>query len=209
MVSDGKPAPVSSLKTDFHVCQKPGPATFQVTQLKFFSLYKIQFHIFLLVRRLLQRAKTDTLFRWITKTFSFQMTEFRFFADRRLIVLPPAHLYHFYEAKIKFRVMNLGKVPMIIIIFQLDTSVESGRSKKIIFHSSKMLCRWGWRLCPGLVRNWVQPFPSMNKYMDININKYMDIYPSHGYTALVADEICKKYQAILACRSSLGTYRCM
>ena len=24
------------------------------------------------------------------------------------------------------------------------------------------------------------------------------IYPSHGYTALVEDEICKKYQAILA-----------
>ena len=37
----------------------------------------------------------------------------------------------------------------------------------------------------------------------------MHIYPSHGYTALVADEICKNYQAILACWSSLGTYRCM
>merc|ERR1719397_1328287 len=49
-----------------------------------------------LSRRLLQRAKTDTLFR-------------------RLIVLPPAHLYHFYEAKIKFRVMNLGKVRMAAV----------------------------------------------------------------------------------------------
>ena len=38
---------------------------------------------------------------------------------------------------------------------------------------------------------------------------YINIYPSHGYTALVADEICKTYQAILACWSSLGTYRCM
>ena len=35
------------------------------------------------------------------------------------------------------------------------------------------------------------------------------IYPSHGYTALEEDEICKKYQAILASWSSLGTYRCM
>ena len=39
--------------------------------------------------------------------------------------------------------------------------------------------------------------------------QYGCIYPSHGYTALVADEICQKYQAILACWSSLGTYRCM
>ena len=38
---------------------------------------------------------------------------------------------------------------------------------------------------------------------------YIGIYPSHGYTALVANKICKKYQAILACGSSLGTYRCM
>ena len=38
---------------------------------------------------------------------------------------------------------------------------------------------------------------------------FIHIYPSHGYTALVANEICKKYQAILACWSSLGTYRCM
>jgi len=49
-----------------------------------------------LSRRFLARAKTDTLFR-------------------RLIVLPPAHLYHFYEAKIKFRVMNLGKVRMAAV----------------------------------------------------------------------------------------------
>ena len=27
---------------------------------------------------------------------------------------------------------------------------------------------------------------------------YDDIYPSHGYTALVEDEICKNYQAVLA-----------
>ena len=39
--------------------------------------------------------------------------------------------------------------------------------------------------------------------------KYEVIYPSHGYTALVANEICKKYQAVLAFSSSLGTYRCM
>ena len=35
----------------------------------------------------------------------------------------------------------------------------------------------------------------------INIGKlamYIVIYPSHGYTALVEDEICKIYQAILA-----------
>ena len=38
---------------------------------------------------------------------------------------------------------------------------------------------------------------------------YRFIYPSHGYTALVEHKICKKYQAILASWSSLGTYRCM
>ena len=38
---------------------------------------------------------------------------------------------------------------------------------------------------------------------------YINIYPSHGYTVLAADEIFIKYQAILACRGSLGTYRYM
>ena len=31
----------------------------------------------------------------------------------------------------------------------------------------------------------------------------MYIYPSHGYTVLAADEIFKKYQAILACSAVL------
>ena len=31
----------------------------------------------------------------------------------------------------------------------------------------------------------------------------MFIYPSHGYTVLAADEIFKKYQAILACSAVL------
>ena len=60
-------------------------------------------------------------------------------------------------------------------------------------------------------------FPFMEKYpfslpqqtLRREAWKYKSIYPSHGYTALVANEICKKYQAILACWSSLGTYRCM
>ena len=43
----------------------------------------------------------------------------------------------------------------------------------------------------------------------IQTKKYRLIYPSHGYTVLGADEIFKKYQAILACRGSLGTYRYM
>ena len=30
------------------------------------------------------------------------------------------------------------------------------------------------------------------------LSQYLIIYPSHGYTALVEDEICKIYQAILA-----------
>ena len=34
------------------------------------------------------------------------------------------------------------------------------------------------------------------KYRTIEI--YTEISPSHDYTALVEDEICKKYQAILA-----------
>ena len=38
---------------------------------------------------------------------------------------------------------------------------------------------------------------------------YSIIYPSHGYTALVEDEFCKKYQAILASYTAQGTYRCM
>jgi len=29
---------------------------------------------------------------------------------KRYLCLPPANLYHFYEAKIKFRLMNLGKI---------------------------------------------------------------------------------------------------
>ena len=136
LVSDGKPATVSSLQTDFHVCQKPCPATFQVTApLIFVEAFRYYlWHLLTLSNmsgdcyrgpRLIhcsgESQKLDFL--------SLQMTEFRFFAHRRLIVLPPAHLYHFYEAKIKFRVMNLGKVWMIIIIFHLDRSVESGRSK--------------------------------------------------------------------------------
>ena len=31
---------------------------------------------------------------------------------RRLVCLPPANIFHFYQAKIKFRVMNIGKVRM-------------------------------------------------------------------------------------------------
>ena len=31
---------------------------------------------------------------------------------RDIICLPPANIYHFYEARIKFRVMNIGKVRM-------------------------------------------------------------------------------------------------
>ena len=61
-------------------------------------------------RKFLHRAKTDTLFRLSQNRLDF---DFPFFVRRKLIVLPPAHLYHFYEAKIKFRVMNLGKVLFI------------------------------------------------------------------------------------------------
>ena len=42
-------------------------------------------------RRVLHRAKTQPFFR-------------------DYVCRPPAQLYHFYEAKIKFRVMNIGKV---------------------------------------------------------------------------------------------------
>lgn len=31
---------------------------------------------------------------------------------KRVVCLPPANLYHFYESKIKFRVMNIGKIRM-------------------------------------------------------------------------------------------------
>ena len=31
---------------------------------------------------------------------------------RDIICLPPANIFHFYEAKIKFRFMNIGKVRM-------------------------------------------------------------------------------------------------
>ena len=31
---------------------------------------------------------------------------------RNIICLPPANIFHFYEAKIKFRFMNIGKVRM-------------------------------------------------------------------------------------------------
>ena len=60
------------------------------------------------------------MLREAATNFFLQVAEFVFFAHRRLIVLPPAHLYHFYEAKIKFRVMNLGKVWTFFLL-------ESGR----------------------------------------------------------------------------------
>ena len=31
---------------------------------------------------------------------------------KKYICLPPANAYHFYESKIKFRVMNIGKIRM-------------------------------------------------------------------------------------------------
>ena len=46
-----------------------------------------------LAQRIIVRAKQDDLFK-------------------KMICLPPANLYHFYEAKIKFRVMNIGKIRM-------------------------------------------------------------------------------------------------
>lgn len=46
-----------------------------------------------LASRIIIRAKKDETFK-------------------RIICLPPANLYHFYESKIKFRVMNIGKVRM-------------------------------------------------------------------------------------------------
>ena len=59
-----------------------------------------------------------------------------------------------------------------------------------------------WPECPWAVFSGFCPRPPP-------AGQYVLIYPSHGYTALVEDEICKKYQAILASWSSLGTYRCM
>lgn len=44
-------------------------------------------------RRVLARANTDAFFK-------------------QYVCLPPANLYHFYEAKIKFRVMNVGRARM-------------------------------------------------------------------------------------------------
>ena len=47
-------------------------------------------------------------------------------------------------------------------------------------------------------------YPQLSTILCINWVKlyqlyiYVYIYPSHGYTALVEDEICKKYQAVLA-----------
>lgn len=46
-----------------------------------------------LASRIIIRAKKDDTFK-------------------KMICLPPANLYHFYESKIKFRVMNIGKVRM-------------------------------------------------------------------------------------------------
>jgi len=92
-----------------------------------------------LSRRLLQRARTDTLFR-------------------RLIVLPPAHLYHFYEAKIKFRVMNLGKVLMS------KTSFESRRLKQDHYQQVRMAAvpRLGEKLTAVLQAHFHTIFLSIN-----------------------------------------------
>ena len=46
-----------------------------------------------LANRIIARAKTDDIFK-------------------RFICLPPANLYHFYESKVKYRVMNIGKIRM-------------------------------------------------------------------------------------------------
>jgi len=46
-----------------------------------------------LASRIISRAKKDQFF----KTY---------------ICLPPANMYHFYEAKVKFKIMNIGKVRM-------------------------------------------------------------------------------------------------
>jgi len=46
-----------------------------------------------LANRIIARAKTDDFFK-------------------RIICLPPANLYHMYESKVKYRVMNIGKIRM-------------------------------------------------------------------------------------------------
>jgi len=46
-----------------------------------------------LANRIIARAKTDDIFK-------------------RFICLPPANLYHLYESKVKYRVMNIGKIRM-------------------------------------------------------------------------------------------------
>ena len=164
------------------------------------------FHIFQFDRRLLQRAKTDTLFRWdtlmslilsddnggagrqLSLLWDCEMLRswwrwwsswwwyswwwwflfgFRIFACRRLIVLPPAHLYHFYEAKIKFRVMNLGKVLMIL----LATSFKNGRSKH--HHSLQVRMAAVPRLGEKLTVLLQPPFPTL--FLSININVNMNI----------------------------------
>ena len=56
--------------------------------------------------------------------------------------------------------------------------------------------------------DWCMVTAKIAKYAHLG-RKNHNIYSSHGYTVLAADIIFIKYQAILACRGSLGTYRYM
>ena len=63
-----------------------------------------------ITKKILNRAKTDPFFK-------------------NYICLPPAKMYHFYESKIKFRAMNIGRVRMSQVPKLSDKeSVELGAS---------------------------------------------------------------------------------
>ena len=83
--------------------------------------------------------------------------------------------------------INISRVASDTFLRILTTEVVMG-SPWVQFIARESSWHSGWLLGDNF---WGNLFPYM-------ILTYDTIYPSHGYTALVEDEICKKYQAILA-----------
>jgi hypothetical protein len=83
----------------------PGGQPFPLSKLLFMFLTRLAQPV---GRRVLCRARTDPVFRSAVLSPSHPLSR-----NRNYVCLPPANLYHFYEAKIKFRLLNIGKVSLL------------------------------------------------------------------------------------------------
>jgi hypothetical protein len=54
---------------------------------------------------------------------------------KRHVCLPPAQLYHFYETKIRFRLLNLGKIRVTKVPKMNEkAAIELGKALYILFY---------------------------------------------------------------------------